>query len=116
MDFPLLDSSVSVQYTAAKSRTVRHEAHRFLGDGRQSYRRSVGSGQSWLLRYEVLNADEANRLRTFYEAVANGTLFHFIDPWSGFSFPQCRIAERRFFLEALGPGIFRAELEVEDAV
>ncbi len=115
MDFPLLDTAVTVQYSAAKIRDTRHDAHRFLGDARQTHRNTISSGQRWLLRYESLNGTEANRLRAFYESIAPNENFYFLDPWSGQTAQSCRLSELPFSCETTEPGTYRVQLEVEDA-
>jgi hypothetical protein len=115
MQFPQLDTAVSVQYSAAKERKVRHRAHHFLGDGRQSHVEATSSGLIWRLRYESLNNAEANRLRHFCESLHFGQTFIFIDPWTGDTFANCRLRNSAFALEAGASRTYRAQLEVEDA-
>lgn len=115
MEFPPLDTAVQVQYSAAKEREVRHKAFEFLGDGRQSQIERSSSGLRWLLTYTQLNAAEAYRLRAFCEGLIFGTTFSFVDPWTGETFPNCRLAESSFLMQADGSMRYRVELEVENA-
>jgi hypothetical protein len=115
MEFPVLDTEVHVQYSAAKVRAIRHQAMRFLGDTRQGKRHTISSGERWRLRYESLNAVEMNRLRSFFEANFNGTTFTFADPWTGSIYAACRFGELGLLVVAMSPGVFRVQLEVEDA-
>jgi hypothetical protein len=115
MEFPLLDTAVSVQYTAAKERRVRHRAHEFLGDGRQSQIDRHSSGERWRLAYEELSASEVNRLRAFCEALQYGETFSFPDPWTGQVYAQCRLTDSAFLMSSGGSMRYRALLGVEDA-
>jgi hypothetical protein len=115
MEFPLLDTAVHVQYGAAKERQIRHKAHEFLGDGRQSQIDRVTSGLRWSLTYAELNANEAYRLRAFCEGLIFGETFAFTDPWTGEVFANCRLAGSSFSMVAGASLRYRVELEVEDA-
>ncbi|GAB4406345.1 MAG: hypothetical protein OHK0021_17940 [Bryobacter sp.] len=115
MEFPQLDTEVTVQLHSAKQRKVRSRTFRFLGDAVQGQQLRTGSGFRWLLRYESLNPEEASRLRQFFEMTLPGQSFSFTDPWTGTVHANCRLGNAGLNLLHYAPGSYEVEFEVEDA-
>jgi hypothetical protein len=113
MTFPQLLSGQLAQYSARRLEPARHQEYFFLGGQRQAHSTSNQPITVWQLSYSQLNGEEARALRSFFESLPANESFDFVDPWTGQTFPSCRLASSTLNLVAGRDYRYSVDLEVQ---
>ena len=88
--FPQLRSGAVIQYPAGKTLQYSTETVRFLDGSEQRYRQQGGGLRRWLVRLDLLNEGEMDRLERFFiEQEGSSGSFSFHDQWEDADYADC---------------------------
>lgn len=92
MVFPTLKTGAIAQYPATKTNQFSSFVVRFLDGGGQRYRQFPAAMRRWVIKLDMLDEAELNKLEQFFVAQEGsfGT-FSFVDPWTQTTFSDCSL-------------------------
>lgn len=110
-DFPTLKSGAVMQYPAERELRFSTEVLQFVDGSEQRFRGYGASMRRWIVRLDLLEDAELQRLETFFDA-SQGALgtFPFTDPWDGTVYANCSLEEDEMAIE------FNAEQQAKTAL
>lgn len=111
--FPTLKTGAVAQYPATEALQFASFVVRFLDGGDQRYRQFPAPLRSWVIKLDMLDETELNRLEQFFLAQEGsfGT-FSFVDPWTQTTFPNCSLNQNTIQYAAQGEMQGAAQLVV----
>jgi len=114
-EFPQLKTGVVMQHPATTTFAFGTRVLRFVDGGEQRFREHDGPERAWLIRLEMLDEAELQKLEDFFVA-QQGALgdFSFTDPWSGVVYASCRLEGDRFTAELREVNRGRTQLIVRE--
>jgi len=103
MDFPVLSTGAVIQHPAKRSVKYSTEILQFLDGSEQRFRRQSKQLHDWTINLDLLNEDETEAIKQFFEAVqGRQNSFVFTDPWNGTKYPDCSLDEDSLAIEVSG--------------
>lgn len=91
-NFPTLKTGAILQYPAQKEVSFATEVVQFVDGSEQRFREYQTRLHRWVIRLDLLDANELQVLRDFFRIQAGAAdSFVFTDPWDGTTYANCRI-------------------------
>jgi hypothetical protein len=115
--FPRLRTGAVAQYPATRALSHTTEVMKFIDGTDQRYRSRGAAVKRWVIRLELLDETEIERLERFFTAV-QGRLgkFSFEDPWTGDVYTDCSLEIDELEFELAGETRGRTVLAIRENV
>lgn len=113
--FPVLKTGAVMQYPAERSSQYANQVVRFLDGSEQRFREFAQPLHRWVIRLDLLDESELNRLREFFR-IQNGAAgtFGFTDPWDCASYANCSLETDTMIETLTGEGRGQTTLTVRE--
>ena len=113
--FPVLKSGVVMQYPAETSSQYSTQILRFLDGSEQRFREFATPIHRWVVKLNLLDENELNKLRTFFriQAGAAGS-FGFTDPGDGALYTNCSLETDEMIETLTGEGRGQTTLVIRE--
>lgn len=113
--FPRLKTGAVMQYPAKRTLYQATAGVQFLDGQEQRYREHARTLRRWVIRLDLLEEDEAEQVREFFQEVQGraGT-FSFEDPWDNAIYSNCSLEDDEMVLESRGETRLRSVLVVRE--
>ena len=114
-NFPALKTGAVAQYPSGRSRRFSTQVNRFLDGSEQRFRGFGAPLKRWLIRLELLDEAELERLEGFFvEQGGPAGTFTFTDPWDGTVHASCSFENDTVTAEYRAAGDSAASLVVRE--
>ncbi len=105
MRFPALKTGAFAQYPVTRAQQFRTDVVRFIDGTEQRYRLHAAARKRWIVKLELLDDTELNRLADFFfSGQGRAGRFEFEDPWTGTVIPNCSFEIDELTAELAGEG------------
>jgi hypothetical protein len=115
ISFPRLKTGAVAQYPSSRTMAFSTQVMRFLDGSEQRYREQQGLLRRWVIRLDLLDDEERQRIQEFMEGVRGRCqMFAFEDPWSGATVPNCSLDNDELVVTAEAEGRSSAVMVVKE--
>lgn len=111
--FPTLKTGASAQYPLARTTRYSTQAVQFLDGSQQTFKLYPAALGRWSIQLDELDEAELNAVISFVEA-EGGELFTYVDPTTGASVANCRIAGEAFGASMAREMAAKASIVIEE--
>ncbi|HBY60807.1 MAG TPA: hypothetical protein DEH78_13375 [Solibacterales bacterium] len=115
MTFPVLSTGAVTQCPNARDASYSTQLHSFVDGSEQAYRFRGRGLQRWTIRLDLVSHEELAKVQDFFLAMqGQREEFVFQDPWSGLSYPRCRIEGDALRVEYTGEQQSNLEITIRE--